>query len=54
MGYDLSIAARVLQFGDILKRTANTDFMGIPVDLEVGLAQLRDHLVALRESGGTL
>lgn len=54
MKNDLSIAARVLQFGDLLKRTVITDSKGVSVDLEVGLAQLRDRLVALRDAGGKL
>ena len=51
MKNDLSIAARVLQFGDLLKRTVITDSKGVSVDLEVGLAQLRDRLVCVEMNG---
>ena len=54
MKNDLSIATRVSQFGDLIKRTVITDSKGVSLELEGGLVQLCDRLVALREIGSKL
>jgi hypothetical protein len=54
MKNDLSITTRVSQFGDLIKRTVITDSKGVSLELEGGLAQLCDRLVALRETGSKL
>jgi len=54
MTYDLSIATRASQFGDLVKKTVFTDSKGASVELESGVIQICDRLIALRDSGKKL